>query len=298
MAEIIKNLPSSEYHNPERGYSSSQLKDILEDEEVFYKKYISKEIERASIPAFDVGTFLHTSVLEPEKLEEECAVYKGVRRGEKWETFKKENANKVIITDSEYLEVSGMVKAINDSPVSKGRLSRGEAEVSCFAEVYVYGSEVFSSKGKLTLDGWDKTSKIPKKSLELKLKVRADLLGSDFILDVKSTRGNCKSENAVKKKIGDYHYDLSASLYLDVFQLAGAKVEDFIWLFASKDLHVARCWKASADNLKVGRAKWRRAVVNLADAIERDWKFEDSMGLLEPMPWDLEYIKPRGEDLL
>ena len=62
---------------------------MLEDPEKFYKEYITKEIPRKEVSAFDVGTYFHTAILEPHLLEKECAVYPGaVRRGKEWDAFK------------------------------------------------------------------------------------------------------------------------------------------------------------------------------------------------------------------
>jgi hypothetical protein len=43
------DLSSADYHGMKDTYSSSQLKSMIEDPEVFYRKYISKEEEKNSI---------------------------------------------------------------------------------------------------------------------------------------------------------------------------------------------------------------------------------------------------------
>lgn len=292
-------ISSEQYHSIEGTYSSSQLKDC-DDPEYFYKKYIAKEVEKVHIPAFDVGTYFHTSLLEPEKIQSECAVFTGIRRGKEWDAFQATHAGKAIITDSEHKVALGLVKAVQDSPVSMGRLKRGDSEVSGFIQLRVVGSFVYAITWKKRLDkfGWV-DCKIPAKGTDVWMKVRADKLADDFILDLKSTTGNAKDANLMRKKVADLNYDLSAALYLDIFSAVREKiVSNFIWTFASKDYFNARSYLASQDMILIGRAKWKKAVVALAEGIENSWKFEDSMGILNPPPWEYEIIKEQASDLL
>jgi len=301
MNKLIYDLSSADYHTHGGSFSSSQLKDILDDPEFFYRKYITKEIEKESIPAFDIGTYFHTAILEPEKLDSECCVYDGKRIGKAWDEFKEKNKSKAIITANEHATAMTLVNAVKSSTIAMGRIGRGRPEVSAFLDVLVTGSDVFTSDSKWVLGkyGWDKAKEKPKKAVELKLKVRADLLGHEkFILDLKSTSGNAKSEFLMKKKISDYNYDLSAALYLDIFTIASGELYDqFIWTFASKDFGNSKSYVASQTNIQVGRAKWKKAVLNLADCIKNDWKFEDSLGVLEPQHYELEILK-HTEELL
>lgn len=294
-------LTSEEYHGIKGTYSSSQLKDLLENEEVFYEKYIAKSIPREENSAFDIGTYFHTSVLEPHKLKFECAVYKGIRRGKEWDAFKEKNAGKAIITESELKQAEGIVAAVKKSPVAMSFVDNGTPEVSCFAKILVHGGNIYAPTDKKLLGkyGWEDCAKIPKEGMELMIKVRADSLGEDFVLDLKSTTGNTKSPSLMKKKVSDLNYDLSASLYLDIFSLKVPKrLNKFIWTFSSKDIFNCKSYAASTNNVLVGRAKWKKAVLKLADCIERGWEIEDSLGTLEPQFYELEHIRERAEDLL
>lgn len=300
---LVTEMSSEDYHGLKGTYSSSQLKDLLENEEVFFDKYIGKTVEKQSIPAFDIGTYFHTAILEPEKLQLECAVWKGIRRGKEWDAFKVVNDGRAIITDSELGQAEGIIKAVKASPIAMGYLSKGKPEISVFIELTVYRRNIYSLKHSAVLGsfGWEPmTAPIPKDAgIKLILKARADLLGDDFILDLKSTTGNVKSANLLKGKVSSLNYDLSASLYLDLFSLALDKqLHKFIWTFASKDTFQSKSWVATITNVRVGRAKWRRAVLNLARCIENEWKFEDSLGELDPNYYELENLKESVEDIL
>lgn len=299
---IVKDMSSSDYHGLAGTFSSSQLKDLLEDPEYFHRKYIKKEIEKLEIPAFDIGTYFHTALLEPEKLKLECAVYEGVRRGKDWEAFKEANANKAIITKTELDQANGLINAVQNSPVAMRRLTKGQPEVSAFVNLRIAESGVIychDLEKSVTVTGGFKKEKAPKKGTDITIKVRADLIADDFILDLKSTNGNTKSKYQMRTKVSSYNYDLSAALYLDMFSLVGERViSDFIWVFASKDYFNSKSYVASADMIQIGRAKYFKALFTLAECLENDWQFEDSLGILEPQPFEREWIKPSDGDLL
>jgi hypothetical protein len=299
-------LSSEQYHGAKNSFSSSQLKTIIQDPEVFYKKYITKEIAREENSAFDVGTYFHTSLLEPEKIESECAVYTGLaRRGKDWEDFKERNKGKAIITSSEKITADRMIKSVQDSPISMSLLNNSRSEVSAFAEFFVLGNDIFAFNSNgchcLTALGWVGTSldyeeeDIKDFGTKLVIKVRADALGigNGTISDLKSTTGNVKNAFEMASKVTSYEYDLSAALYLDVFTLASGEVYDtFVWIFSSKDKDCpgAMSWKASEKNILVGRAKVRRAIKLLAKYVSNGWVFEDQLGTLEPPSFALDWL--------
>lgn len=303
--KLIFDLPSADYHGMKGSYSSSQLKTMLKDPEVFHNKYILCNEEKLSIPAFDIGTYFHTAILEPEKLLEECAVYDGgIRSGGKWEAFKEANPNKAIVTKKDVETADKLIAAINGSPISMGFLKDSKPEVSAFIEVYVINGEVLSIKDgtihTLVSTGWcagseyDDEDDVKQFGTKLVLKTRADALGigTGTISDLKSTTGNCKNAYEMQGKVNSYEYDLSAALYLDVFTMAsGEDYHSFIWLFASKDMGNAKAYRASDRNIQVGRAKWKKAVVDLAFYINNKWEFTDSLGEIGPSIFNLEWLE-------
>lgn len=270
-------LSNSEYHEitEDTFYSSSQLKTAIEDMELFHKKYITKEIVQQSIPAFDIGTYYHTAILEPEKLEEECAVFHGkMRRGKEWDVFKEEHNGKAIITAKEYESAKNLIVATQDNDISQDLLSSGSPEVSLGIEL-----------------------------MGLQCKVRADWIDFErgFILDLKSTTGNAKDEHKTKGKVGSYDYDLSAAFYLDCFntylQANGLELlSTFYWVFASKDFANCQVFSASQEMLEVGRRKYKKAIRNIKEAIDNGWVFEDTMIELDALPWDKQLWLEEKED--
>lgn len=293
----------ADYHATPATFSSSQFKDLLDDPDVFIKKYIEKSIPRLEIAAFDVGTYFHTGTLEPHKLKTECIVYPGkVRRGKDWDKFKAKHKGKAIVTQGQKDTAEGLVRAVKNSPVAQNYLD-GTPEVSLFVQILVVDGQIYAPhySKMLTRDGWvdgvvDK--KKMKRAFAFVVKVRADMLGDIYISDLKSTTGNAVSERSMRDKISYYSYDLSASLYLDIFSLVRPSLTEFWWIFASKDFFNSRTHKASPTNILVGRAKYMWAFIQMADCAACNWKTVDRPGILEPLPHELEWLKERDIDLL
>lgn len=298
--ELIFDMPSDVYHGTEGTYSSSQLKTMLEDPELFYKKYITKEMAKEESSAFDTGTYFHTAILEPHNLEKECVVFPGaIRRGKEWDAFKELHKGKAILTKSDKEKADTTIAAIKNSPRCMEFLNGGKVEVSTFVDLYVFNKNVYvffgGSVQRLTVDGWKPTEEITVDLLldfatKLRIKVRADSIRIEdgIISDLKSTTGNCKNEHEVKEKVANYEYDLSAALYLDIFTASTGKLFDtFALLFASKDLGNAKAWTVSEKQKKVGRTKWKKAIVLLAEFVEKGWTFEDCVGVCEPTYYNL-----------
>lgn len=272
---LIKNLPDTEYHKvlaPEEAhYSSSQFKDALEDIEYFYKKYVAKTLveENSSTTQgnFDVGSAYHCIVLEPHKFKDSFVVYEGaVKRGKAYELFVEDHKGKTVLSDKQMEMVKFLEKANKSNAVAQELLSNGEAEVSLF--------HVFHG---------------------LRVKVRADWMGvgprGHFIMDLKSTTGNPKNEKDIQKKISNLNYDLSAALYVDVFNDYLGKnglplIEEWKFCFDSKDTGTSKVWTASKEMLEVGRVKYMKALEAIKLNMARGWIFKDEDSIIEVSPYD------------
>lgn len=301
LHKLVRGMSSEAYHGHRGTWSSSQLKDILDDEDLFIKKYIKREIERKEIEAFDTGTYFHTVVLEPHKVKSEIVVYDGgARYGKKWDAFKLANPGKTTITAAQKIQGDLIADAVRNSPVAMKYLV-GEPEVSLFVHLEVYQGKIYSPKfGKvLTPGGWENGRVTnSKKAYQIVMKVRADCLGETFVSDLKSTSSNARQERSVRDSISKYKYDLSAALYLDMFALVRPSVREFIWIFASKSVQNAASWRATKNQILVGRAKYMRAILKLADCAMAKWELVDCLREAEPLPWEMEWIREKETDLL
>lgn len=276
------DMTDEEYHkvlDPKvASYSSSQFKDAKSDIEYFYKKYVTKEIvEEVSSQTqsnFDVGSAYHCLVLEPHLFESKFRIYDGVKRGKEWEAFAEAHKGCTIINKKQYDTAMFIANGAKANTVLDELLTNGQAEVSLFFKLY-----------------------------GLNVKVRADWIDFEngFILDMKSTTGNPKIEDDIKKKIDNMDYDLSAALYLDTFNayLASKKlplIKCFKWCFDSKDTGSSKVWTATEEMISVGRRKYIKALNEIKLAASRGWVFEDTDSLIGPsnyakQDWDVE-IEP------
>lgn len=302
LSELIFDLPSDQYHSILETYSSSQLKTIVDNEEMFFKKYVEKSIPREESEAFDVGSYLHTLVLEPHRLNEQCAVFPGkIRRGEAWERFKKKHVGKAIVTPRQRQQAEDLCKAVRNSPIAMGYLNGGHSEVSIFVRVAIERGMIFALDHGLVLsrNGWIKSEIKPSsRAIVIVLKARADRICLDgkWILDIKSTTGNAKNDTSMQMKIKGFDYHLSAALYLDLFSIAaGHQLDTFLWTFASKDCLNSKTYKASKECIEVGRSRYVKGLLKLSDNILSDWKFPDSLGTLGPYPEEMEHLKIWGD---
>lgn len=305
----LLDISNDDYHAQrdaaEHFYSSSQLKAMLEDPEIFYKKYITGEIERKSIPAFDIGTYFHTAILEPELLEKECAVYSGQRRGKAWEEFKTEHAGKAIITTSEHDKAMHLINGFKASALSEGIYSGGQVELSLFVEYWVAQGNIYlilpgrSELYMLDVNGWIRVDTIPAPATRIKVKVRGDYIHEEagHLADLKSTTGNPKDARAIKDKIRGYSYDMSASLYLDAFnaytlnESGESKFKDFYWSFATKDNPMCQHYNCTDKMFSLGRAKYKKALLELAKYQENGWEFVEEIISLDPAPFEDEWLQ-------
>lgn len=315
---LSKDISNAQYHAQlgadEHFYSSSQLKTMLEDAETFYKKYISKELEaNESNPAFDIGTYFHTAILEPHLLEKECAIFTGrARRGKVWEEFLEENEGKTIITSNDYEKALNLIKAVRNSEVAMALHTGGESEVSLGIEVDCDGYDIFCKGHKLDVKkGWVAIDNYPEEVETIRLKVRCDYINLDkgYIADLKSTTGNAKDAHKTRNKISAYQYDLSAALYVDLFNAyyltkkVPNRIKTFWWVFASKDYSNCQSYwtgvgpggEIEMSNIQVGRAKWRKAVLDIAKYQSMEWVIPDEPVSLSAQPWEMEWLEDKSK---
>jgi hypothetical protein len=309
MRGLVRGLSNEEYHKVRSGadfsVSSSQLKDMLSDPEKFYKKNITKELEREENAAFDVGTYFHSAILEPEKLHEDCIVWEGgVRRGVAWDQFKALHPKKAIITLAEKEKAELMISGVKKSSIAMSLLSDGEAEVSCYVLLTVAENNIYAqnSTGEETFllrkDGWvpvvnEGNADIP--GIKILVKVRADYLAEGYVADLKSSSGVVTVEYEIQQKNSSYGYDLSASLYVDIFNVElGNTIKDFVWIYASKESGTCACYKADPLSLQVGRGKWAKAVIDLAKFMKNKWQFSQNVTSIGPMSYETHWANFLG----
>lgn len=291
---LVRNMENSDYHAVKEGadfsVSSSQLKDALKSSRAFYNKYIAKTTPKEESTAFDIGTAIHTSILEPEKFSNDIAIYEGIRNGAKWEKFKADNANKTIVIKSEISKVLTAVAGYEKSEEAKRvRNANGvECELSCFLKLEVGPTQIYLPTPEwyyvLTKNGWRPTDEVEENRVSFTAKTRADIINvvDGYIGDVKSTSEDAQDVDDVLRAISTFQYDMSAAYYLDIFAaqslLDWESLETpryFDWIFTSTNKESCAVYRSTEPLLQVGRAKWRRAVLKIANGFRTNWEGMD-----------------------
>lgn len=248
---INEDIDNATYHGDKNYYSSSSLKLLLEDPNQFYKKHILKENTFKSVGSthMDLGSFVHSLILEPEKTEAEFIVWDGTRRGTEWLEFSKENKNKIIISDKQ----NSLGRTLYDNAMKHKAVKH------------------------LLKDGFPEFTYCTTLS-DINIKVRADYINLEggYILDVKTT-SKPLTKDALMGSIASLHYDLSVALYVDAFSKINNKPLDFYFIFVNtKDTLDVEVFKASPMLINNGRKKYKKAINIMNKCLKSGiWKSEE-----------------------
>lgn len=251
---IYYDLSNEAYHNQKDYLSSSMIKLILQNPELYYKTYVKNEKQVVSEElnkVFDVGTAIHARILEPHVYEKTVTFYSKRKSGKEWEEFKKANKNKLILGDMQKMQLDRMYDSFMKSELGPKLISGGQSEVSLFT--WLEGTNI---------------------------RVRADYINESDgkIFDLKSTSGIISEEKFkynLESKL--YGYDLQAALYVDAFSFESMNEEmhDFYWIVMSKDFDDIKFFKASEELIDQGRQKYQRALKLIKEYEQNGWKFNE-----------------------
>ena len=247
----INHVDNNTYHGDRKYYSSSSLKLLLEDPILFHKKHIVRENEFKSVgsTAMDLGSFVHSLILEPEKTDDEFVVWETPKRGAEWMQFSAQHKSKTIISAAQNTLGRTLAKAAMKHKAAQQLLKGGEAEAT-------FCTQLFGTN----------------------IKVRADYLNvqSNYILDVKTT-SKPLTKDYLMSSIASLHYDLSAALYVDAFKkINNVESLDFYFIFVNtKDSLDVEVFKASNMLISNGRKKYKKALKILNKCLKSGiWKSE------------------------
>lgn len=157
------------------------------------KQYLAKTYGPPSGPSreMELGTLVHTAVLEPEDLMF-CVWDGGRRSGKEWDRFAAAAADsdKDVLTLQEYHRVVGMRDAVRSHRVAQEYLSQpGHVEQPVFT-------------------AWDIDG------MATPIKIKPDKLAAECVVDIKTTRD--PSPDAFSMQIAKLRYWLQAWLYMEV----------------------------------------------------------------------------------
>lgn len=234
MNNNFANMNNQEYHGNRTHLSSSTLKQLLLNPEVFYENWIVGTRKQESKPAYDLGSFTHALILEPDTIEKAYAIYEGLRKaGKKYEEFAAANPGKTILSASQKLQCEKYYKAYSARKEAMAMLRGGFAEHTMTSEI-----------------------------LGVPVKARADYININdaYIADVKTTSHPADSE-IFRMTVQEYMYSLSAALYCQIAFNNYGKLFDFYFIVISKVDLTCDIYKASSATLSEGAALVTQSLV-------------------------------------
>lgn len=241
---FVHRMPNEVYHSHAGSVSNSGLKLVLRSP-AHYRYQAKREPSRA----MQIGTAIHTALLEPERFRDEYVLLRDVkdRRASEYKAAVKVHGSELVLTASESVNVEGMQESVLSNPAMSERLNaEGWRELSLFAQDPETGAVV---------------------------RVRYDLLTvSGIAVDVKKTQD--ARPDAFSKAVDNYDYDMQAALYSDVFEWAtGKPLGAFEFAAIEEQMpHGHKLYLLDETAMQEGRRKYREALTLYAEC-ERsnDW---------------------------
>lgn len=237
LVDGLNNVSNKIYHDDRKYLSSSVLKTVLESLQKYEHDYIlglKPETSSSSQNNFDVGTLLHSMILEPETVETEFNYYKGMRKaGAEFDTFiaSCKNPKLPCISINQRKVAQDCMDAYNKHAVAKSLVKNG------FAEQTICG----------TLHG------VP-------IKTRFDWINVEegYIADVKST-GYGSDVDTFKATCDSFKYPLSGALYTAMAEQFYGKPFTFYYIVLSKKDKTCDVYKTSPATMAAGKAAVKKA---------------------------------------
>lgn len=241
---FIKNMPNHVYHSLPGMISNSGLKLVLRS-----PAHYKFQAARAPSRAMELGTAIHTALLEPERFANDYVLLRNVkdRRASEYKQAANVHGGEVVLTATEAANVEGMQEAVLSNPVMAERLNaEGWRELSLFVQDPETGVIV---------------------------RVRYDLLTVDGVaVDVKKTQ-DCRADS-FSKSVDNYDYDMQDALYSDAFEWAtGDPLSAFEFAAIEEQMpHGHKLYQLDETATQEGRRKYREAL-NLYAQCEKanDW---------------------------
>jgi len=215
---IIEKLRDDEHYYGEFGkqfLSNSDIKALI-DNPLNFKKPSPPN------PAFVVGSYFHTCILEPDKLE-------------KFKIVKSKTRN-----TKEYKEIAGEDICLLQHEVDQIELMREKVlEIDLFKDLILDGAVEYEQPGLVELEG-------------MQWKGKADILNhsSQLIIDLKTTN----NINTFASSAHKFNYDSQAYIYSKMFNM------DLIFIVVDKKTHQLGLFDCSDKFLQSGQNKVALAV--------------------------------------
>ena len=243
MAQIITDLPSSQYHSDLTTISKHGLDKIAQAPALYLWSLQNKKSEKSA--ALRWGTLVHLTVLEPQKLADETMILDVDRRTKEGKAAYAEASasGKEIISQDEFSQLTEMRNSIFRNRACAEILS---GEIGIEHSVYWKDSDTGVS-----------------------CRARPDAIRTDgIVFDLKTTSGKATAESFQKDCVS-FRYAVQAAFYLDGLRQAGAEVNSFVFVVVEKDApYLSAAFVADDEFIDVGRKLYRQDLKTFAECLD------------------------------
>ena len=216
--KVLEKLKSDENYYGEFGkqfLSNSDIKTLLTNP-------LALGVQSKPSPAFLVGGYFHTAILEPDKLKKYKVIESSTRNTK---AYKEMSGGELCLLQHEVDQIELMTQKILENDVCRGLIRGIDVE--------------YEKPGLAELEGalW---------------KGKADIVNHDekLIIDLKTT----KDINAFKQSANRFNYDSQAYIYSKLFGY------EFVFIVIDKETHQIAVMDCSPDFYSSGADKVKRAV--------------------------------------
>ncbi|MCL1124483.1 PD-(D/E)XK nuclease-like domain-containing protein [Shewanella surugensis] len=237
---IIDDLPNDIYHGC-IGVSCSKLKTFIECPQKYQAKYVDCIIPEPKKAYFDMGSAIHTVVLEPHLFNSSYVCQSELiktRRGKAWDEFKDkaDTAGQIVLTKEQWDDMPILRQSLASNATAQALTHGGVSERSVFKR----DSET-----------------------NLIIKCRPDYQIDNLIVDLKSdASADPRFFGAKAKKLG---YHVQDALYSDV---TGADEFVFFVIESSRPFVITAPIILNSNVKRLGYLKYRKAMRELAHCLQ------------------------------
>jgi len=237
---LVLGMPNDRYHSAPDQISKSGL-DLISRSPAHYFYAAPRDTTRA----MEIGTAIHTALLEPERFQKEYVLLKECkdRRQAEYKAAVAIHGSERVLVGHEADSVIGMVESVYAQPVARNWLSKkGYREASLFVRDPVTGVVVRCRYDLLTLDG--------------------------EIVDLKKTQD--ARPDAFARSVLNYRYHVQDALYSDAWEWAnGQRLSEFRIMAVEENMpHAAMVYKLDETARAEGRRLYREDLNTYAENLK------------------------------
>lgn len=258
---------AAEYHADLSRLSRSMLMTFINEPWLYYRQYVKRDYEHewssAAETAMDIGTAVHSVILDGLGLDDVVRVYpddvlskSGARGTNACKAWEAENAGKILVKKNDYRGIKSMYDAIFEHPEARKLLDQYEGHNEYTLQ---FDDGVFPMERRVRADRW--------------------LPNHNIIVDIKTTYTSAKPYDFSRQARDSL--DLQDAFYCDGFEALTGERPRFIFIVVSKETHIVRTFELDPQWRQEARENNEWAMHRLAECMESgEWRSPDEKGIV------------------